>query len=121
MSRREVLSLYKRLLRTLNVVFEGDHSALAKGTNKLKMDFKANSEVKSESSIRELIKHGLDCDKIFREHVVQGELNELSGNYKMKIREETYRFENHIFKADIKDEQYRKSRRAKKCSDIDKT
>ena len=117
MSRKEALSLYKRLLKTVNVVFEGDVAALAKGRAKLKADFAANAGVKSESSVKELIAHGLACDKILREHVVQAKLNEESGNYKVKIREETYKFDNSVFRADVSPDQYKKQRRKKKCDD----
>ena len=119
MSRKEVLSLYKRLLRTVEVVFKGDEANLWRGRAKVRADFAANAAVTSDVALAELIKHGSDCDRYLREHVVQAELNPDTGNYRLNIREETRKYDNSIFRTDISTEEYKKANRKarKKCSD----
>ena len=57
--------------------------------------------------------------------MIQAELQPTSGRYKVRVRDETYFFDNTEFREDITEEQYRAAnksakRRTKKCGDDEK-
>ena len=107
---KEVLRLYKQLHRTADVVFKGDERALSMAHQRIRNDFNKNKNVPSDTSIKELIQLGKDCDKVLREVVIQAELQP-SGNYRANIREENYKFENMPFQDNISATQYRLANR----------
>ena len=60
-----------------------------------------------------------------RERVIQAELQPTTGRYKVRVRGDTYFFENTEFRDDITEEQYRAAnksakRRTKKCGKDEK-
>ncbi len=118
----EAVALVKRLLRTVQSVFAGDERALKLGAEKVKEEFRKNRHVVGASPLSALLQHGRDCDRILREHVIQAELAPKSGNFRLNITEETYKFENDPFMQNVTDEMYKESmkkKRRKKCADVD--
>merc|ERR1712117_397666 len=124
-SRRLVLSAFKRLHRTTRAVFRGDHAATAAAREEINANFRGNKNVVDETEIAKLVTVADDAEKIFRERVIQAELQPETGRYKVNVRDDTYFFENTEFRDDITEEQYRAAnrtakRRTKKCGEDDK-
>ena len=81
------LAGYRRLLRTVNVVFRNDTYAITQAKIKLKEEFIKQKSVTDRKELDELFKGIDEVDEMLRFNIVQGVKNE-RGNYEMKITEE---------------------------------
>ena len=120
MSNREALKLYKRLHRTIQRVFKGDHGAMFAARDKVCEEFHKYRNVTNDNAIQGLLNQGWEAQKTLSELVVQIERKE-GHKYQMNIRDETHKFENNPFRDDVTDDEYkaanRKARRKGACDD----
>ena len=120
MSNREALKLYKRLHRTIQRVFKGDHGAMFAARDKVCEEFLKYRNVTNDNAIQGLLNQGWEAQKTLSELVVQIERKE-GDKYQMNIRDETHKFENNPFRDDVTDDEYkaanRKARRKGACDD----
>jgi len=124
MSTSEALVLYKSLHRTIQRVFRGDVPAMLAARDKVCEEFVKNRNVKSETSINELINQGREVQNLLAQSVVQIKQKD-EEKFHMNIRDETYMFENNPFRDDVSDEEYkmanrRSRRKGGKCDDAKK-
>lgn len=94
---RESVRLYKTLHRTIQRVFAGDTRAMLAARDKVWEEFEKYKNVRSETSIKELLNQGWEAERTLSQLVVQMEKVE-KDTYKMNIREENYKFENNPFR-----------------------
>ena len=90
---RETLRLYKSLHRTIQRVFAGDRQAMFAARDKVWAEFGKYKNVKSQTSITELVNQGWEAQRTLSQLVIQMEKVE-GNNFKMNIRDENYKFEN---------------------------
>ena len=119
-SNREALRLYKTLHRTIQRVFKGDHNAMFAARDRVCEEFNKYRNVTNANAVEGLIKQGWEAQTVLAQTVVQLEQVK-DENYRLNVRDETYKFENNPFRDDITDEQYRganrKSRKMKTCDE----
>jgi len=124
MPARESIVLYKSLHRTVQKVFRGDVPAMLAARDKVCEEFNKNRNVKSETSIAELINQGREVQKILDQSVVQIKQKD-EEKFHMNIRDETYMFENNPFRDDVTADEYKMANRRSrkkggKCDDAKK-
>lgn len=97
MNRSKVITLYKRLLKTRNQVFQGDTQTLNNSLTRLRNDFRANKEETDEKKIAQLIKTGKEVDRILRTQVLQTIKTEKENVFKLNVKDYMLT-DNHISK-----------------------
>jgi hypothetical protein len=75
---------YRRLLKTVQVVFKGDHHALHQGRKQLREEFQKNRFVTDADELAELYGGIDEVDEMLRFNIVQGKLND-KGNYEVIV------------------------------------
>ncbi|CAO1400112.1 unnamed protein product [Diamesa serratosioi] len=98
MSKKDVLKAYKNLHRIVQESFKGDIVALQEARKKINAEFKNNIELKDEVDVK--IKLVKEVSNIIKTQVVQAEKHTDSNIYGLKIRNETTKLDNAIFKED---------------------
>lgn len=63
---------YRKLLRSANVAFQGDATALSLARIKLRESFWENRNVSDTETLKQLTKDIDDIDEMLRFHIVQG-------------------------------------------------
>mmetsp|Transcript_28746 Transcript_28746/g.40060 ORF Transcript_28746/g.40060 Transcript_28746/m.40060 type:complete len:107 (+) Transcript_28746:24-344(+) len=86
-SRRKVMSLLWKLLRTQKVVFRGDVPVQTKAREEIFAAFRRNRHA-AEDQIPDMIKEAEEADEFLRTNVIQAEYNPETQNYTQKIRPE---------------------------------
>lgn len=84
--RRQVFSVYRQLLRTVDKVFGEDILVKSKAKEEIKSEIRKNRSETDHNKILELIKVGIQTDRVLRYGVLQGRLNN-SGNYQVSLPE----------------------------------
>mmetsp|Transcript_18522 Transcript_18522/g.27462 ORF Transcript_18522/g.27462 Transcript_18522/m.27462 type:complete len:127 (-) Transcript_18522:826-1206(-) len=82
------LSGYRRLFRARKIVFKGDHRALQESRLFIRSQFEEHrSETNSQQL--EILFSGIDeAEHMMLHEILQGKLNESSGNYAIKVKKE---------------------------------
>ncbi|KAH8307575.1 hypothetical protein KR044_003460, partial [Drosophila immigrans] len=91
----QVLSVFKKLHRTRQYVFQGDKRALLEGRHKINESFRQNKESNSEE-IQKMIKLAIDVDHELRTNIIQA-LRREDDVYELRITPETTRLDNVVY------------------------
>lgn len=95
--RQEVLRTFKALHQARKSVFQGDIRALTEGRKKINEEYRKQSHITDQDTIRELVNYAKAMEEELRTCVIQAREVE-PGVYKAEIRDETTRLENVPFK-----------------------
>ncbi|KAG4306502.1 hypothetical protein PORY_000490 [Pneumocystis oryctolagi] len=91
MSRLDVLSSYRNLLRAIKVAFKDDIPLLSASKKQIRdVFYQDKGKILSENEIYKKVLYANDVANILRKNVVQGRLNE-SGHYSLRIHHDTER------------------------------
>ncbi len=85
-SRLAVLSGFKKLLKTTDVVFHGDSKAITYAKQEIRAAFRSNLQEKDAAKIASFIREIHLADEFARENLVQAELKS-DGRFHAKIEE----------------------------------
>lgn len=119
MSKKDVLKAFKTLRRVAEQTFQGDKRAILEARQRMKLEFR--KEIKAEETVEEKLKVAKEVGQILRTQVVQAVKNPENANYgkfplttrdsfdchniphllvELKLRKETAKLDNVIFKED---------------------
>ncbi|CRK91342.1 CLUMA_CG005015, isoform A [Clunio marinus] len=100
MSRNDILRAFKILHRIVQQTFEGDKRAIVEARHRINLEFRKNSTIKEQEVIHEKLKIAKDVGDILKHQVVQAVKNPESDHYELKLRNDTAKLDNVIFKED---------------------
>ncbi|KAL8605349.1 hypothetical protein ACOMHN_031287 [Nucella lapillus] len=100
-TRGRVLSAFREIHRTCQVVFGGDTEALAAGRLKVNMEFKERKDETNPEKIEEYIQWAHDSASLLRKTVVQAQLSEDGTAYTMRITKDTQLANNIMYDPDL--------------------
>jgi complex III assembly factor LYRM7 len=81
--KARVLSAYRRLFRARKNLFAGDQRAMEESRRAIKAEFVKNKEVPTVGDHFEALMTMVDeAEDMLRHHIVRGELNQETGNYR---------------------------------------
>ncbi|KAF2009772.1 mitochondrial zinc maintenance protein 1, mitochondrial [Aaosphaeria arxii CBS 175.79] len=99
MSKEIALQAYRHILRSTRVAFQGDFNTLAAARWQARQTFEKNRGLPTGSEeLTKQITHAEDVAKFLRANVVQGQVVDDKGNYKLNIHDETERGNNEDIK-----------------------
>ncbi|XP_042475670.1 mitochondrial zinc maintenance protein 1, mitochondrial-like [Macadamia integrifolia] len=81
---REVLSVYRSLLRATRKSFSGDKLMLTESAIEVRTKFEQNRNVTSEAEIKKLLDEARDASNFISNMIVQAKLNPSGGGYVIK-------------------------------------
>jgi len=89
------LSIYRQLLRSTRIAFQGDIPTLTAARRAAREGFESNRDT---SDPTEALQHAKDVAMILRQNIVQGKFDESKDRYKLNIHEEIERGDNESIK-----------------------
>ena len=88
-TQQDAMRGFRKLLRTVSVVFKDDTHAIETARETLKEEFRKNASVSDPKQLEEMFAGIDEVDQMLRFNIVQGRMNE-RGNYQVDLsREET--------------------------------
>nr|CAH8831897.1 unnamed protein product [Trichobilharzia regenti] len=89
MQRTRAVAIFKKLHRTCQKVFKGDHETLQAAREKINSEFRANRNETDPEKVNELLKTAEDSELLIRTTVIQIELVDEDKNvYRMNLRDD---------------------------------
>ena len=82
------MGLYRKLLRATATAFQGDTQMLDSSRREIRDHFLKNRSVDDDAKLKELFAMGEESAVYLRENIVQAELQDDTGRYQMKVRNE---------------------------------
>ena len=73
--RGQVISAYRKLLRTSRTVFGEDLDAFQKARDEIKLQFRQQRDVVDRSEIEELIKVAVQADRVSSQNQIKSPIN----------------------------------------------
>ncbi|KAH8358408.1 hypothetical protein KR093_000047, partial [Drosophila rubida] len=112
----QVLSVFKKLHRTRQYVFQGDARALVEGRQKINETFRQNRNESNAEEVQKMIKLAVDVDHELRTNIIQAHRRD-DNVYELRITPETTRLDNVVFNPDavIEPPRRRKGDKASNC------
>ncbi|XP_064645710.1 complex III assembly factor LYRM7-like [Lineus longissimus] len=93
--RSKVLSIFKQLHRTRQLVFEGDERALTAGRQKINEDFKTNKGLTEAEEINKCVNTAVEAETILRTEIIQGKPSpEAEDTFVLNIHKDIRKFDN---------------------------
>ena len=83
-----VLSGYRRLFRARKKLFQNDHRAMIESRHAIRAQFDMNRNATGVQHIEGLLSMIDEAEDMLLHGIVQGELNEETGNYQVKVKPE---------------------------------
>lgn len=83
-----VLAGYRRLFRARKKLFHGDNRALIESRIAIRAQFKANRNAVGAAQMEGLLTMVDEAEDMLLTGIVQGQLNEETGNYQVKVKPE---------------------------------
>ncbi|XP_067939224.1 complex III assembly factor LYRM7-like [Watersipora subatra] len=93
--RTQVLSLFKQLHRTRQMIFKGDNGTLREARHKINSEFRERAALVNAEEIKQSIEMGVEAELVLRKSVVQAMQKEPDSDiFTVRVNPETLRNKN---------------------------